>query len=264
MSLALKTEKLKRRLQELESAVVAFSGGVDSAVLVVIAAQVLKDKMCAATAVSPSLPTVDKQSALKLCQERNIKHFWFETNEFAKPEFTANSENRCYYCKKTLYECLWQKAEPLGYKFIIEGTNASDLKGHRPGALASRENPHVVTPLIDCEFTKEEVRELAGNLAIEVAQKPASACLSSRIPFGSQLTPDLMKKIDQAEEIVRKYGFTQIRVRDHGNLARLELKSAEFQLALACHQKLVVELQNLGYNFVTLDLKGYRTGGSAG
>ncbi len=262
MSLTYKLEKLKRRLHELESAVVAFSGGVDSAVLVVLAAQVLNDKMCAATAVSPSLPTVDRNSANKLCQDRKINHFWFESNEFDLPEFQANPENRCYYCKKALYESLWQKAQALGYKYIIEGTNASDLKGHRPGAKASKENPHVITPLIECDFSKEDVRSLAAKLEIEVAQKPASACLSSRIAFGTKLTPELVKKIDKAEEKLREFGFSQIRVRDHGNLARLELTPAEFQIALAQHQKLVVELKKIGYQFITLDLQGYRTGGS--
>lgn len=256
-----KVASLRRRLRELGSAVVAFSGGVDSAVLTVLAHQELKDKMCAATAVSPSIPSRDRLTAISFCRERKIGHILVDTHEFEDPYYTANPKDRCFYCKRALYKRLADIADEKGFRYILEGTNASDLSGHRPGHRASLEMKNVATPLVDVGMTKDDVRKLARELDLSLAEKPSSACLSSRIPEGTILTADLLKKIDDAEEVIRALGISQVRVRHHGDIARIEVLPVEFMRCLEEREKISAALQNLGYKFVALDIIGYRTSG---
>lgn len=256
-----KVYTLQRRFHELESAVVAFSGGVDSSVLVAVAHQELGPKMMAATSVSASLPRVDAQIAAGLCKDRGIPHRFVDTFEFDDNDFTANPEDRCYYCKQHLYKGLTSLADELSFRYVVEGTNVSDLAGHRPGFRASKENPRVVTPLVEAGLDKAFVRRLAAELGLITADKPAAACLSSRIPTGVQLEPQILARIDAAEDILRRIGVRQVRVRHHDDLARIEVEAQDLELCLARRDEVSQSLKELGWKFVTLDLVGYRTGG---
>lgn len=259
-----KVRALRRRLQDLESAVVACSGGVDSSVLAALAHEELGGRMIAATAVSQSLPARDRASAVALCQGWGIAHCFVETHEFADERFRANPDDRCYYCKGHLYRALIALADERGFRFVVEGTNASDLSGHRPGYRASCENPRVVTPLIDAGMTKDEVRRLARELSLPTAERPSSACLSSRVPTGVALTPEILGRIDAAEEAIRALGAAEVRVRHHGELARIEADAEAMSPILARRDEAVAAIKALGWTFVALDLVGYRTGGMRG
>lgn len=254
-----KVSFLIRRLRELQSAVVAFSGGVDSAVLAFLAHRELKDNMCAVTAISPSMPSRDIATARKFCKDHGIDHVICYSDEFKNSAYTSNSKDRCYFCKTALYESLKESASRKGFRYIIEGTNHSDLEGHRPGYRASCENSDVVTPLIDCCFSKDEVRKLAHDLKLSVADKPSSACLSSRIPFGVKITPEVLKQVDESEEAIRALGFAQVRVRHHGDLARIETEPSEMDKCLKFKKEIGGKLKGLGYKYVALDLAGYKT-----
>jgi uncharacterized protein len=253
-----KIEFLRRRFREIGSAVVAFSGGVDSSVLVVLASQELGQHLMAATAVSPSFPESDRTFVKNFCLEKNIPHTFVKTFEFEDPSFLKNPEDRCYFCKKCLYETMTDLADGLGFSFVVEGTNASDLCGHRPGYRASQRNPRVVTPLIDCGFTKIEVRALAHILGLNTAKKPAAACLASRIPTGMQIEPSILLRIDQAEDFLRGLGISQVRVRHHGDLSRIEVSPLDMEICMKYREMISEKLKALDWNFVALDLQGYK------
>lgn len=253
-----KCDVLKRRLRELESAVVAFSGGVDSAVVVSVAYQELNRHMIAVLGVSPAVPLRDRETAMQFCRDRNIPFQEIETEEFRNSNYTSNPENRCYFCKRELFETLVRLAKQLQFKAVVDGTNSSDLSGHRPGLLAGEEFS-IVTPLVDAGFTKADVRRLAQELHLsEVASKPATACLASRVTTGIVLSPELLHRIDRAEDFVRSLGIQQVRVRHHDTMARIEVGRDEVKTLLHARESVTHALKYLGWTSVTLDLAGYR------
>ncbi len=256
-----KIELLRRRFREIESAVVAFSGGVDSGVLVAVAHQELRDRMIAATALSPSHPVSDRNLIESFCGGRSVPHRFVDSAEFDDPVFLSNQDDRCYHCKKHLYNEMIGLADELNFNYVIEGTNHSDLGGHRPGYMASREQDKVITPLIECEFTKDDVRELARRLKLPMADKPSAACLASRVPTGDHISTEIMQRIDRAEDVLRSISIGQVRVRHHGNLARIEVDQSDMILCLERRDEIYSKLIELGWKYVTMDILGYRTGG---
>lgn len=264
-SLDEKYEKLRQFICEKgrDGVVIAFSGGVDSSTLTAICHDVLGEKAIAVTAKSPTYPPEEMEEAKNIARKIGIQHHIIETNELLDENFVRNPENRCYYCKKELLECLQVFAQKVGFRSIFEGTNFSDLGGHRPGFKAIKESENVFSPWAENEFTKEEIRTLAQNLGLSVHDKPALACLASRIPFGEQITEERLNRIGRAEQFIKKISrVRQLRVRDHNGLARIEVGADERSLLFNIDiiDRIAEEFKHLGFKFVTMDLEGYRTG----
>jgi len=246
-----------------DGVVIAFSGGVDSATLAAVSHDVLGEKAVAVTAKSPTYPSKEIEEAESLAREIGIEHLTVGTDELSNEDFVRNPENRCYYCKKELLECLQDLAQKLEFKAVFEGTNISDLSGHRPGFTAIKEGENVFTPWVENKFTKEEIRALALKLRLSVHNKPALACLASRIPFGDRINAERLNRVEKAEQLVKKIcGVRQLRVRDHNGLARIEVGRDERSIVFnaGIMDKIVEDLKRIGFKFVTLDLEGYRTG----
>jgi uncharacterized protein len=223
----------------------------------------LGDKTVAVTAVSPIYPPEEIEEAKKIAQEIGIKHMLIESHELADENFVRNLENRCYYCKKELLGCLRHVAEKLGFKAIFEGTNFSDLSGHRPGFKAVQELENVYSPWAQIGFTKEEIRMLSKRLGLSISDKPPMACLSTRIPYGEIITVEKLIRVAKAERVVKEIvGVRQLRIRDHNGLARIEVGKEERKLFfdLNIMDKIASELRGLGFKYVTIDLEGYRPG----
>jgi len=248
-------------LSGFESAIVAFSGGADSAYLAHAATRVLGDRALAITADSPSYPDAHRQLARRVASEFGIAHEIVRTGELDRPDYRANPANRCYYCKQELYSHLSSIAADRGFGVILDGSNADDRGDYRPGRQAAREYG-VRSPLDEAELSKDEIRALSREAGLPTWDLPASACLSSRIPYGSEVTEEKLRTIERAEEAVRACGFRVFRVRHHDTLARLEIAKDEMPRALepAVSERLARELRALGYQHVTIDLQGYRLG----
>ena len=257
--LSLKYEALQAYMRNLESVVVAFSGGVDSSLVARVAGHVLKDKALAVTSASDSLKRDDLELTVQLTTVWQIPHKIIHTEELENSHYTANTVNRCYYCKSTLYQDLEKIAKDGKFHHVVNGTNLDDLGDHRPGLLAAREYG-VRTPLADCRFSKAEIRKLASHLGMENAKKPQAACLSSRVPYGTAVSRALLNQIERAEIILQRLGFTQCRVRHHDTIARIEILPEEFEIALRHHQQIQERFKACGYQYVTLDLGGFRSG----
>jgi len=260
-----KCEKLKHFIYEKgkDGVVIAFSGGVDSSTLAAVCHDVLGEKAVAVTAISATYLPEEAEEAGNIAREIGIRHVTVETFELSNENFARNPENRCYYCKSELLDCLIYLADKLGFKTVFEGTNFSDLSGHRPGFKAVTERKNVYSPWAENEFTKEEIRTLAKRLGLSVHDKPALACLASRIPFGEMITRERLDRVGRAEQIVKKIsGVRQIRVRDHNGLARIEIGRDERKLLFdtGIMDKIADELRKLGFRFIAMDLEGYRTG----
>jgi uncharacterized protein len=241
--------------------IVAFSGGVDSAFLAVTASRVLGPDALAVTALSPSYPDSHRSLALRVAREFGLRHETLETSELARPEYRANPVDRCYYCKDELFTHLRSLARARGIRHVLDGNNADDRGDYRPGRRAAREHG-VLSPLDDAGLTKDDIRALAREAGMSTWDEPASACLSSRIPYGSAVTDEKLRQIERAEAAVRALGFRVFRVRHHDQVARLEIARAEMPRALEPEVTghLVAGVKAAGYQFVSLDLQGYRLG----
>jgi uncharacterized protein len=256
-----KEDQLRRLLRSFGSAIVAFSGGVDSGYLAYVATQELGAQALAVTADSASYPEFQRRTALELVSRFGIPHRFIYTGELEDPNYLSNPVNRCYYCKRELYAKLSRLRSELGFAVICDGTNADDLSDWRPGRKAACEF-QVRSPLLECGLGKSEIRQLARRAGLPIWDLPASACLSSRIPHGQPITLEKLSTIERAEDALRRLGFKQLRVRHHGDLARIEIAAQEMgrALDLAMAAQMAAALKALGFRYVTLDLEGYRTG----
>lgn len=246
-------------LAGLKNSITAFSGGVDSSLVAYLAYNVLGKRALAVTSQSPSLARDDLLLAKRLAKQWGLNHQIIETAEIDNPDYQANSEQRCYHCKTALFGDLSGLAREHDYEAILDGSNLDDQAGHRPGSIAAGEFG-VQSPLRDNGFTKADIRALAGYLGLENADKPATACLASRIPHGIPVTVPVLKQVESAEHLLRELGFGQLRVRHHGDLARIEVMPEALEKVLLHREEIEGGLRTLGYRFVTLDLRGFRSG----
>jgi pyridinium-3,5-biscarboxylic acid mononucleotide sulfurtransferase len=261
MTLDEKEGKLDTLLKQLAPVVVAFSGGVDSSYLAYKAYQVLGSQAIAVTAESASVPSHQRKLAAQIVRQVGIVHKIIHSEEIQREDYSANTSDRCFYCKEEVYTKLQAIAAEFGASAVVDGLNADDLNDFRPGRTAALKYK-VHSPLMEAGLTKNEIRELSRRAGLPTADEPASACLSSRIPYGVRITEENLRLVDQGEETLREMGFHIFRVRHHESLVRLEFGPEDLKRALnpEVAAQLVRIFKNLGYKFVTLDLEGYRTG----
>jgi len=259
--LQVKMQQLENGLKQKGNLAIAFSGGVDSSFLLKVASDIGGTNVLAITLKSPSFPKREIDRAIEFTKKYKIKHILAESNEFENEDFIKNDRLRCYYCKGSEFATIINIAKENGFDFVADGQNKDDISDYRPGADAARELG-VISPLKDFGFTKEDIRQLSKQIGLKDWDRPAFACLASRIPYGTTITREVLARIDRLEIFLIKKGFTQVRVRHHGDLARIEIIKEEIPMLVGQHlmEKIVSEFKKAGYLYVTLDLEGYRTG----
>ncbi|MEE8170383.1 MAG: ATP-dependent sacrificial sulfur transferase LarE [Phycisphaerae bacterium] len=257
-----KLDRMRTCLRELRSVAVAFSGGVDSTFVLKVAADTLgRDCVVAVTGRSPSIPEQELEDARRLAELIGVEHVVIDTDEFSDPNYLANPTNRCYFCKTELYGKLADFIAGRGIRHMLNGTNADDLGDYRPGLKAASEF-EVHAPIADAGLSKADVRRLSAELGLPTADKPAAPCLSSRIPYGAAVTPEKLSMIERAERLLHELGFRECRVRHHDNMARIEVPSDQIEALMQPETRARVEsgLRDIGYAYVTVDLRGLRSG----
>ncbi len=256
-----KLEQLKALFKEMEQAIIAYSGGVDSTLVAKIAYDVLGDKALAVTAMSPSLLIEELEDAKIQAATIGIRHQVVETHEMENPNYTSNPVNRCYFCKSELHDTLKPLAKKLGYPYVIDGVNADDLHDYRPGIQAAKERG-ARSPLAEIGVSKAEVRQISQHLSLSWWDKPAQPCLSSRFPYGEEISVNKLQRVGRAEIYLRKLGWNNLRVRSEGDTARIELPPEQIQNFVLNTDlgSVVSAFQEFGFIYVTLDLEGYRSG----
>ncbi len=256
-----KEQNLRGLMREMQQVLVAYSGGVDSSYLALIAAQELQEKAVCITGISPSVSQKQREEAKQIAEDFKFNFQTIETDELENPQYQANPTNRCYHCKTELYGKLHLIAERNKIKFILDGANTDDVGDYRPGRQAAAEKS-VRSPLIEVGLSKAEIRELSRKQKLPTWSQPSSPCLSSRIAYGVPVTIERLSKVERGEEIVRQFGFREFRVRVHDELVRLEIAPGEMERALDLKitEKLAGKFRKLGFKYVTLDLHGYRSG----
>lgn len=257
--LLIKLEKLKTIIKATDGAVVAFSGGVDSTLLLKVAAEVLGDNVIGVTANSETYPKRELEEAKLFAEAQGIRHIVIETLELEIEGFADNPPDRCYYCKHELFSKLTDIAKENGIKYVLDGSNHDDKNDHRPGMRAAKQLG-VVSPLKQAEMTKEDIRELSKEYGLGTWNKPSFACLSSRFPYGTKITPDKLAVIGEAEDFIRELGFKELRVRHHDTIARIEVGKADLGRIVTFAEVITEKLKALGFLYVTLELSGYKTG----
>ncbi|TDL67563.1 ATP-dependent sacrificial sulfur transferase LarE [Rhodococcus qingshengii] len=255
-----KYKKLQSILREMETVVVAFSGGVDSTFLLKAAVETLgEEHVLAVTADSETYPSSELLEAKELAERIGVKHQVIETSELAIPGYAENNKNRCYFCKSSLFDHLIPVMEEKGFNNVIYGVIADDMNEHRPGMQAAKEKG-IRGPLLEANLFKQEIRELSQQFDLPTWDKPSFACLSSRIAYGEYITKEKLTKVEKAEAYLKSLNIRQVRVRTHQEIARIEVEPNDMKIVLEHHDSIVKELQDYGYKYITLDLLGYKSG----
>lgn len=257
-----KLNRLRTILTEMGSVVVAYSGGIDSTVVLKVAHDQLHEKAVGITAISATFPSLELEAAERVAQEIGVRHETVQTDQLAVDDFVRNDANRCFHCKTDLYQLLGKVRQSRAVAYVVDGTNLDDLGDDRPGIKAAREWG-VRSPLVEAELSKADIRTLAKELGLSNWDKPAAACLSSRIPRGIPITLEKLSRVEDAEAMLHREGFRHFRVRNHGEIARIELAQEELPRLLESDRRAAIsaKLKALGFKFVTVDLEGYRAGG---